>query len=149
MSETHSSETHAPEPSRKVSSSRLARALWLSLAAVSLALGIIGIVLPGLPTTPFVLLAAFAAARGSDRLHAWMRNHERFGPMLSDWERDGAVSRRAKYFAIAMMTCSGALAWLISPRWWMAAIACATMLVVAIWLWLRPEPQLTPEQTSA
>ncbi|UXI65909.1 YbaN family protein [Tahibacter amnicola] len=119
--------------------------LWLALAIVSLALGVIGIVLPILPTTPFILLAAFAAARGSTRLHAWMRNHPRFGPMLRDWEREGAVSRRAKYFATAMMFSSAVVLFLISPRWWIAAIGIATMLVVAIWLWMRPEPGLRSE----
>lgn len=125
----------------KLSSNRLGRTLWLTLAAVSLALGIIGIVLPVLPTTPFILLAAFAAARGSERLHAWMRNHAQFGPMLRDWERDGAVSRRAKIFASVTMFSSAVLMAVFTPHWWIAAIASAIMLVVAIWLWLRPEPR--------
>ncbi|WP_313918950.1 YbaN family protein [Tahibacter sp.] len=67
----------------------------MALAVVALALGVAGFFLPVLPTVPFVLLAAFAAARGSERLHAWMRNHASFGPMLRDWEREGAVSLRA------------------------------------------------------
>ena len=49
----------------------IARLLWWLLAYASLGIGIVGIVVPGLPTVPFVLLAAFAAARGSRRLHAW------------------------------------------------------------------------------
>lgn len=129
----------------RLSPNRLSRTLWLALATLSLALGIIGIVLPGLPTTPFVLLAAFAAARGSERLHAWMHSHARFGPMLRDWEREGAVSRRAKVFATVTMLGSAVVMFLISPRWWMAAIASGTMLIVGIWLWLRPEPQRRAE----
>lgn len=128
------------EPS-KLSSSSIGRTLWLILAAVSLVLGIIGIVLPVLPTTPFILLAAFAAARGSTRLHAWMRNHARFGPPLRDWERDGAVSRRAKILASAMMSSSAVVMFVFTPHWWIAAGASAVMLAVAIWLWLRPEPR--------
>lgn len=107
---------------------------------MSLALGIIGIVRPVLPTTPFILLAAFAAARGSARLHAWMRNHKQLGPMLREWERDGAVSRRAKLFASVTTFGSAATLFILSPCWWIAAIASASMLAVAIWLWLRPEP---------
>jgi len=129
------------EASPKLASKRLGRALWLGLAAISLVLGVIGIVLPVVPTTPFILLAAFAAARGSQRLHGWMRNNRRFGPMLQDWERDGAVSRRAKYFATITMLGSTAGLFVFSPRWWMAAIAAAIMLAVAIWLWRRPEPE--------
>ncbi|HSX61782.1 MAG TPA: YbaN family protein [Tahibacter sp.] len=135
------SETQRHKPARH----RLVRAFWLSVAGICLVLGIIGIVVPGLPTTPFILLAAFAAGRGSERLHAWMRNHARFGPMLRDWEREGAVSRRAKCVATATMLASSVVLFLISPRWWMAAIACATMFIVAIWLWLRPEPGPRPE----
>lgn len=128
------------EHSSKWVSKRVARALWLGLAVVSLVLGVIGIVLPVVPTTPFILLAAFAAARGSRRLHEWMRNHPRFGKMLRDWERDGAVSRRAKVFATITMLGSAVGMFVFSPRWWIAAIAAAIMLVVAIWLWMRPEP---------
>lgn len=136
------------QPSR-LASNRFKRAFWLSLAGASLILGGIGIILPGLPTTPFVLLAAFAAARGSDRLHAWLRNHVRFGPLLRDWEREGAVSRRAKRAASLMMLCSAAILFVVSPRWWMAAIACAIMLLVAVWLWSRPEPQVPVESASS
>lgn len=119
----------------------MVRVLWLVLAWVSLALGIIGIVLPVVPTTPFILLAAFAAARGSERLHARMRNHPRFGTMLRDWERDGAVSRRAKYFATITMLGSAIILFVFTPHWWIAAIASAIMLGVAVWLWMRPEPR--------
>lgn len=126
--------------SSRRTSKPLVRVLWLVLAWVSLALGIVGIVLPVVPTTPFILLAAFAAARGSQRLHDWMRNHPRFGRMLRDWERDGAVSRRAKYFATITMSGSAVMMFVFTPHWWIAAIATAVMLVVAIWLWMRPEP---------
>jgi uncharacterized membrane protein YbaN (DUF454 family) len=62
------------------------RWLWWLLAYTSLALGIVGIVVPGLPTVPFILLSAFAAARGSQRLHAWLLAHRRFGSMIVDWQ---------------------------------------------------------------
>ncbi len=133
--------SYLSEPSPKLASKRLGRALWLGLAAISLVLGVIGIVLPVLPTTPFILLAAFAAARGSQRLHDWMHSHPRFGRMLQDWERDGAVGRRAKYFASITMLGSAVGLFVFSPRWWIAAIVAAVMLVVAIWLWRRPEPE--------
>ena len=117
------------------------RWLWWLLAYVSLGLGLVGIVLPGLPTVPFVLLAAFAAARGSQRLHAWLLAHRRFGPVIRDWEEQGAVSRRAKRLATAMMVASAVIMFFTAPKIWMAAMGTAIMAVVALWLWRRPEPR--------
>lgn len=78
---------------------------WLLWAAgsVSLLLGLIGVVLPGLPTTPFVLLAAACYAKASPRLHAWLLNHRLTGPMLRDWEAHRSLTRRTKTVAVASM----------------------------------------------
>lgn len=113
---------------------------WWLLAYASLGLGVIGIVVPGLPTVPFVLLATFAAARGSKRLHSRLLAHRQFGPMIRDWEAQGAVSRRAKRLATVMMAACAVLLFLTAPAWWMAATGSAIMALVALWLWLRPEP---------
>jgi uncharacterized membrane protein YbaN (DUF454 family) len=119
---------------------RVRRWLWLCLAYLCLGLGVIGIFLPGLPTTPFVLLAAYAAARGSNRLHAWLLAHRVFGPMIRDWEATGSVSRRAKYWAIGTMALCAGIFFLTAPKWWMAATGTGIMAIVGTWLWLRPEP---------
>lgn len=79
------------------------RPLWILLGCTSLALGIAGIVLPLLPTTPFVLLAAWAFANGSPRLHAWLLANRTFGPMIVNWHRHGAITPRAKLFAVMSM----------------------------------------------
>ena len=116
------------------------RGLWWLLAYGSLALGLVGIVVPGLPTVPFILLSAFAAARGSARLHRWLLAHRLFGPMIRDWQAHGAVSRRAKRLAVATMLASALLmlAWMPDRR--MAVAGIAAMAGVAAWLWRRPEP---------
>jgi uncharacterized membrane protein YbaN (DUF454 family) len=133
------SEPRAPEPPPAIVRSRLRWAWWL-LAWLSLALGALGVVLPGLPTVPFVLLAAFAAARGSQRLHARLLADRRFGPMIREWQANGAVSRRAKWMASLMMALSGVLLLLFTPR--IAAVAgIAFMGCTAAWLWARPEPR--------
>ena len=119
----------------------MTRWFWWLLAYASLGLGIVGIVVPGLPTVPFVLLAAFAAARGSQRLRDWLLAHPQFGPMICDWEREGAVSRRAKRLAIGMMALCSAIMFLTAPKGWMAASGSAIMACVALWLWCRPEPR--------
>lgn len=120
------------------------RWLWWLLAYASLLLGLIGVVLPGLPTVPFVLLSAFAAARGSQRLHAWLLAHRQFGPMIRDWQAEGAVSRRAKWLATIMMSLCAAIMFLTAPKWWMAATGTGIMTIVATWLWFRPEPARRP-----
>ncbi|MCB1561856.1 MAG: DUF454 family protein [Xanthomonadales bacterium] len=116
------------------------RWLWLLLALLALGLAVLGVILPGLPTTPFVLLAAYASARGSKRLQGWLHSHRLFGPMIRDWECHGAVSRRAKCFAVITMLLCAVLMALTAPRWWMTATGTAIMAIVAIWLWRRPEP---------
>ena len=116
------------------------RWLWLAVAYIALALGAAGVLLPGLPTTPFVLLAGFAAARGSRSLDRWLHGHRMFGPMLADWERHGAVSMRARRVAWGSMAICAVVIVLTAPRLWMAGIAIAIMAVVSVWLSRRPLP---------
>jgi hypothetical protein len=132
---------HVDPPDRGIPAGRTRfRWAWWLLAYLSLGLGVVGIVLPGLPTVPFVLLSAYAAARGSQRLHRWLLAHRQFGPMIRDWQAHGAVSRRAKWLAIGMMSVCAVVMFLAAPKVWMAAVGSAVMTVVAIWLWMRPEP---------
>lgn len=118
---------------------------WWLLAYASLGLGIVGVFVPGLPTTVFVLISAWAAAQGSERLHRWLLAHPRFGPLIRDWQAHRAVPRKAKWAATwAMLACATILlAVMLSiggHRWWMAALPITCMTAVAIWLWRRPEP---------
>lgn len=115
----------------------LLRPLWLLAGFASLVLGVIGIFLPLLPTTPFVLLAAFCFSRGSARLEAWMLGHPRLGPLIRDWRATRAVPLRAKQFASVMMAASSIWAGFTLPlAWcWLPAAGCAA---VAAWLWSLP-----------
>ena len=86
-----------------------------------------------------ILIAAFAASRGSDRLHRYLVTHPRFGPSILDWQAHGAVSRRAKWAATLTMLLSAVVLLAVmlsvaSHRWWMAAIPIACMAIVAAWL---------------
>ena len=82
---------------------RAARLTWLVVGLVALVLGAIGIALPLLPTTPFILLAAFAFAQSSEKLHQWLLDHNVFGPLIENWRRHGAISRRAKVVSVVSM----------------------------------------------
>ena len=115
------------------------RAFMLVSAWLCLALGVLGVFVPGLPTTVFILLAAWFAARGSPRLLAWLEAHRLFGPMIVDWRARGVVSRRAKWSATwTMAACALVLFWTFRHRWAMW-LPCAAMAAVLVWLWRRPE----------
>jgi uncharacterized membrane protein YbaN (DUF454 family) len=107
-----------PDPSpATLHSSRAVRVLLWIAGSISLALGIIGIVLPGLPTTPFILLAAACYAKASPRLHLWLLNHRWFGPMLRDWESDHSLTRRTKTIAVlSMLVMVGFSIWTFQGR---------------------------------
>ena len=110
-----------------------------ALAVVSLALGFLGMFLPVLPTTPFILLAAWAAARSSPRLLIWLEQHRLFGQMLRDWRQGGVVSRKAKWGATGVMSASAVFLLLMVPNPWAVGFAVVCMATVLTWLWLRPE----------
>ncbi len=80
--------------------------LFIALGFVSLAIGIVGIFLPLLPTTPLVLLAAFFFSKGSPRLQAWLHQHPRFGPAIREWQEDRVIRPRAKVLAVIAITIS-------------------------------------------
>ncbi|BEV47023.1 YbaN family protein [Afipia carboxidovorans] len=77
------------------------RRVYLVLGLICVALGFIGVFLPVLPTTPFLILAAACFARSSPRLENWLLSHPHFGPMLRDWRERGAIPRKAKLMALA------------------------------------------------
>ncbi len=113
------------------------RALWLATGALLLLAGIIGIFVPLLPTTPFVLLAAFCFSRGSERWERWLVHHPRFGPMVRNWRDHRAVPLRAKQLATVMMTLGSVwAAWMLPVHLCWIPAACCT--VVAAWLWSLP-----------
>jgi uncharacterized protein len=95
----------APESSSgsRLHASRTVRWLLWAAGTLSLVLGLIGVVLPGLPTTPFILLSAACYARASPRLHHWLTHHRYLGPMVRDWEQHRSLTRRSKTVAMVSM----------------------------------------------
>jgi uncharacterized membrane protein YbaN (DUF454 family) len=133
--------TDIPSPAVPRVLSGPARWLLQALAGFCLFLAVMGIVLPVLPTVPFLVAAAWAAARSSPRLHRWLLAHPRFGQHLADWYEAGIVSRRAKWFSTAMMAASAASMPLLIPARFtpVAIVMLLGMAAVLVWLWRCPE----------
>ncbi|MEO1595628.1 MAG: YbaN family protein [Pseudomonadota bacterium] len=110
------------------------------MGVTALALGIIGIPLPLLPTTPFILLAAFAFARSSTRLHDWLVQHQTFGPLIANWREYGAISRRAKWVSLASMVAVFGLSLALKVPTHALVIQAVVLSASAVFVMSRPLP---------
>ncbi|GLK87472.1 YbaN family protein [Pseudomonas turukhanskensis] len=115
------------------------RWLWLALAYLSLGLAVLGVIIPGLPTTEFVLLAAWAASRSSPRLAAWLENQRVFGSLLRNWRDGGVITRHTKLMASLSMLVALLIMVLTVNHLPSVAFAALGMSVGATWIWSRPE----------
>lgn len=117
------------------------RLIYLVLGYGFVAVGFVGVALPVLPTTPFLILAVACFARSSPRLEAWLLGHPRFGPLLSDWREHGAIPKRAKLMAYGGMALGFAIFLATShPGWPLALAVAALMGVGAAYVASRPLP---------
>lgn len=117
-----------------------ARAAYLTLAVVALICGVIGILLPLVPTTPFLLLAAWAASKGSPRLQKWILTHPRLGPLLSAWREQGAVPTSAKWLAGVALAISWATLWLKGVDAAVLLVSGIGFAGIGVFLFTRPAP---------
>lgn len=113
---------------------------YLILAYFSAGLGIIGAFLPLLPTTPFLLLAAWAATRGSPELHRWLYEHPKYGPQLIAWEEKRAVATEAKILACTLATSSWIIMLLMTDGWLVPTVTGILFVCGGTFLVTRPSP---------
>ncbi len=126
------------------------RQLYLLAGLASLALGGIGVLLPLLPTVPFMILAAFCFANSSPRLEAWLVEHRIFGHHIKNWRNRRAITRRGKWSATVAFAVSCVVALLfVKPPWNLIPIAAA--VISGSWIWTRNEPdsEKSPERAPA
>ena len=114
-------------------------ALWRLLAASAVLLGAIGIAVPGLPTVPFLLVAAWAGSHGWPELERRLLAHPTYGPSIRRWRENRSVPRKAKWLASALIATSITLI-LITPapellQWLLPPL----LILITLWLWSRPD----------
>ena len=115
-----------------------ARSALVFFGWFNVGLAFVGVVLPGLPTTPFLLVAVWAFARSSERFHDWLYNHPRFGPSLKAWRDHRVVSVRAKVLAVSTMALSLLYAGIfVAEDWVLPTLMAGVMLPTAAWLVTR------------
>ena len=114
------------------------RAIWTSAGAMAFLLGVIGVFLPIMPTVPFMLLAAFCFARGSQRFHNWLVYHPRFGPPIRDWREYGAVRPWAKFSGIVTMAGSVIVVILLDLPAVFIATHATILTLVSVFILTRP-----------
>ncbi|MEM7685368.1 MAG: YbaN family protein [Paracoccaceae bacterium] len=120
------------------------RTLWTIAGLTAFVLGAIGAFVPLLPTVPFMLLAAFCFARGSERFHLWLIEHPRFGPAIRDWQAHGAISPSGKRAAVIAICVTFMISVFIGLAPTILAIQAAVLGCVLAFILSRPSgPRLT------
>jgi uncharacterized membrane protein YbaN (DUF454 family) len=116
------------------------RYFWLALGHVAMLLGLIGVFLPVMPTTPFVILASYAYSKGSPRFEKWLLEHPRLGPPLTAWREHGVIKRTPKVLATLGLAFSVPLTCAFTS---LALIVKLTLVAIVstvlIFIWTRPE----------
>lgn len=118
--------------------SRLVRALYLTVGFAAVILGVVGIALPVLPTTPFLLLAAACFARSSPRFHNKLLAHRFAGPIILEWTQHRSIRRPVKRWVYLLLALSFGSSILVMPSVWHQAMLAALGIVLAAFIWRIP-----------
>lgn len=121
---------------------RFVRSVYFSIGILCLTVGFVGVFLPLLPTTPFVLLAAWCFSKSSKTLHNWLLANRYFGRIILDWQKEGAIQLRVKCLASIMLVLTMSYPLLSLDFWFpLKIMAALSAVLVLVFLWSRPEPK--------
>ncbi|MDP2575557.1 YbaN family protein [Vibrio penaeicida] len=109
------------------------RTAWNVLGWISLLLGLLGIVLPLLPTTPFLLLTSACFLRGSPKFYEWLHSHPKLGPVLNDWQRHRSLRAKVKRRAYVFIIISFSVSIFVVPILWVKAMLLVLLCVLLAW----------------
>jgi hypothetical protein len=112
--------------------------LLMTIGWLSVILGVIGAFLPILPTTPFILFAAWCFARSSERFHKWIIDNKYFGPIITDWENGNGISRKIRTRALLMMWFSLCFSMLVIRQWWAVLLLSSIGIIATLYLFKQP-----------
>ncbi|WP_438767763.1 YbaN family protein [Kushneria sp. TE3] len=130
-----------PDPdSDRRARSPINRAFWIVLAALCFAIGIVGIFMPLLPATDFMLLAVICASKGSKRFERWIRRNRFAGPLIRAWEEERAIPLTAKIISIVMMFFSAWVIWVHTGFSWIFWALMLVLVAVGTFVATRPLP---------
>jgi len=123
----------------------ISRPVWFAIGWIFVVLAALGAILPLLPTAPFLIIAAIAFSKSSERCRQWLYNQPLFGPILTEWEEHGVIPRGAKVIALISMTLSCA-ALLISGKVpvWALVIVGVFLLACGWFVASRPSKKVIP-----
>lgn len=122
--------------------------LWRTIAILALLLGFIGLLLPIMPTVPFLLVSAWAGGKGWPVLEQKLLAHPKYGPQIIAWRKYGVVKRQPKVIASVMMGGSAIMLGFSPAPFAVKFAVIGIMATVAVWLWLRPEAEPTTATKS-
>ncbi|WP_353059729.1 YbaN family protein [Alteromonas arenosi] len=118
---------------------QLTQSIYILTGLLACICGVVGIVLPLVPTTPFLLLSAFCFSKSSNTLHQWLLSQPALGSVINDWEESGVIAHKTKVVASACMMAMITVALLVGEyTYWIIALVVAISLLVLVFIWSRP-----------
>ena len=117
---------------------KIKKYLWMGLGFLSLGMAYIGVIVPGIPFSIFLVFSAYCFAKSSKRMHDWLYNHPWFGEFLTNWTTKQVFPTKGKYAMILVMSSSLAFLWFTTENIKAVAWSGGFMLLVAVWAWRFP-----------